>query len=907
MYLDNNFKQKYLKYKMKYLELKNSYLNIEMKGGDKPFLTNDNINLFNPAIDSQKLMEPYLNPVYGMYMCESGFITNSYYLYNTFKDIFVDKILELAKKIKKLSRPINDSVQPIPEFEKVNPIDIGRYIALLYICKNNKDFIHMNTSKDTLRVGPHVLNDPANKSILDEYTKTLKGYIDNNPAPLKTAFPITYKDCSNMSNSDFYIILYCLWWVSKNDEGIREYYNGINEVIGICNIILSWGKHPVNYEPIDLAYINPESNSFEKIALEITKKHFHKYEMQYPQHFCHLERDKTYPDCGEITARNLINLICFDPDINKFNIEILRKYGAIQELIDYYTMFNTFEKQSAVGTVQIYTQDLNAKDAWSRLIIYYANNNVQFKNNCGGSHKYELLDRMAADGTTTNFFQLIKNLLPAITKWEDLNTEPERFKIVSNDTDENGFGKIIIETKDYSTITIQCIRGHYNMNINKKRIKYNYEHLNIDQRFKINILLNKERAIKKISNFLWINWSSELLVKIINDVSIDIRLRKMLLDLSFTDKIKLDTRRQIHIDAKWDNGLSTYFVETVETFEENTKINEYTYKLNDLEFVKQLPQLTHLNCILLRVLHEIDLSPLSVSNVTSIGDNFLAGCNYLKEIDLSPLSKVTSIGDTFLFDCNKLKEIDLKPLSKLKSIGNSFLFKCYELTNINLATLSNVESIGDYFMNHCYKLKNIDLTSLSNITHIGNNFLDACSNLKNIVLPPFNIVRSIGDNFLSGCRELTEINLEPLSKVISIGNNFLSGCRELTEINLEPFSKVTSIGNNFLSGCRELTEINLEPLSKVTSIGNNFLYNCTKLQNIQLRPEFKLKLISVGDGFISGDGSIPIYISGDGSIKTHLDSLGLNGKPYINGKPIPEGESLNQHIFEEVKEVQVVE
>jgi hypothetical protein len=219
MYLDNNFKQKYLKYKMKYLELKNSYLNIEMKGGDKPFLTNDNINLFNPAIQSQKLMEPYLNPVYGMYMCESGAITNSYYLYNTFKDIFIDKLLEYAKKIKKLSRPINDSVQPIPEFEKVNPIDIGRYIALLYICKNNKDFIHMNTSKDTLRVGPYLLNDPANKSILDEYTKTLKGYIDNNPTPLKTAFPITYTDCTNMTDIDFHIILYCLWWVSKNDEG----------------------------------------------------------------------------------------------------------------------------------------------------------------------------------------------------------------------------------------------------------------------------------------------------------------------------------------------------------------------------------------------------------------------------------------------------------------------------------------------------------------------------------------------------------------------------------------------------------------------------------------------------------------------------------------------------------------
>jgi hypothetical protein len=50
MFLDENLKKKYLKYKIKYLELKNSYLNIEMKGGNKPFLTNYNINLFNHSI-----------------------------------------------------------------------------------------------------------------------------------------------------------------------------------------------------------------------------------------------------------------------------------------------------------------------------------------------------------------------------------------------------------------------------------------------------------------------------------------------------------------------------------------------------------------------------------------------------------------------------------------------------------------------------------------------------------------------------------------------------------------------------------------------------------------------------------------------------------------------------------------
>jgi hypothetical protein len=65
------------------------------------------------------------------------------------------------------------------------------------------------------------------------------------------------------------------------------------------------------------------------------------------------------------------------------------------------------------------------------------------------------------------------------------------------------------------------------------------------------------------------------------------------------------------------------------------------------------------------------------------------------------------------------------------------------------------------------------------------------------------------------------------------------------------------------------------------------LHNCIELQNIQLDPKFKLKLTSVGDGFLSIDTSIKYS----------------NRKPKINGKLIPESDSLNQYIFEEVKEV----
>ena len=918
MYSDEHFKKKYFKYKMKYLGLKNTYLNIEMKGGDKPVLTNDNINLFNPTLDSHKLMEPYLNPVYGLYMCESGFITNTFYLYKAFPSTE----LEYAKKIIKLSRSINDSIQPTLDFENVDPIDIGRYIALLYICKNNINFITINSNGRDLNVNAQFNHtDKEKKSILDSHRVTLKSYIDKIKL-LKTTFPI--KDSNNMTEIDFHIILYCLWWISKNDKGIINYYKGINEVITICNEILSWGKYPVKYEPIDLKYTNPNSDGFEKLVLDITKKSFHKYEMQYPQHFCSSEKTQTYPDCGEITARNLINLICFEPKTGVFNIEILQKYGAIDKLIEYYTNFNTFEKQSAEDTVKIYEQDLNAKDAWSRLIIFYANNNLRFNHTCSGSHDYELLDGMASDRTTTNFFQLIKNLLPAITKWDDLNTKSDRLEIVSDDTDRDGFGQIEIKTSEYSNITIFCNRGHYNMHIDEKAIDYDVSKLKASRALKINILLNDNIVINDISNFLWINWSSDLLVRIINNSLTDIKLREKLLELSFTDKIKSDTRRQINIDVQ-DADFLTYFVDTFGT---NDKINEYTYKSNNFEFVKRLPQLRHLNSLIYSnptCIACIDLSPLL--NITSIGGYFLYNCVELTDIDLSPLSNVTSIGGDFLYNCNELTNIDLSPLSKVRSIGDKFLYKCSALTEINFPSVSNITSIGKDFLSNCIGLKNITFPSVSNITSIddaflygirlenidltflskvkiiGNNFLGECIELKNINLTPLSNVTSIGSYFLYNCIKLESIDLKPLLHLTSIDHSFLTDCIGLKNItfpsvsniasiddaflygirfeniDLTFLSKVTSIGNDFLSDCIELKNINLDSLSNVTSIGSHFLYGCSKLENINLKT--KLKLTSVGNNFLSKC--------------TSLKS--------INETLIPEGESLNKYIFELVESV----
>ena len=844
MYSDEYFKKKYFKYKMKYLGLKNTYLNIEMKGGDKPVLTNDNINLFNPTLDSHKLMEPYLNPVYGLYMCESGFISNHFYLYSTFK-ASVSEYNNYGQKIVNLSRSLDDEIKPNKKVYTINSTNIGRYIALLYICKNNTNFITTNTNGVLYAVQMTSFS-KEQKNLLKIHIDTLNNYIINTNIPvIKTTFPIN--NCSKMEDIDFHIILYCLWWVLNDDNGIIGYYTGINEVINICNEILSWHRaalklHEVKYDPIIIGYINDESDGFEKLALDITKKSFHKYEMQYPHHLCSKITPPTYPDCGEITARNLINLICFDPETGKFNIKILQQYKPIDELITYYTIFNTFAKQSSANEVPIYEKELNAKDAWSILIINFANYNLRFNKFCDDETKYELEGGMAKDSTTTNFFQLIKNLL-GINEWDELNTD-DIFQIESTNINGEGVGEIVINVRDYGIITIKCEEEHYSMEINKEATNHDITGFTDPKLTKLNILLNKQIVTHNLLHFLWINWSSELLVEIINDDYINIDLKKKLLELSFTDKFTSETRLRIKINTKDDNGFFTYFVNK---FGLDKKINEYTYKSKNFDFVTRLPQLIHLNCVIDSYISEITLRPLS--NILTIGNKFLKRCYNLTNIDLQYLSNVTSIGNKFLSNCHNLTNIDLQYLSKVISIGNGFLSKCFNLTTINLEPLSNITLINDNFLSHCNKLTEIDLKPLSNVISIGDNFLSYCKDLTNIDLKYVSNVKSIGNDFLKRSDKLRNIDLNPLSNVQSIGDNFLSECGFLTEIKLNLLSNLISIGRNFLRRCFRLHNIEFPHELKVTQISDNFLQSCINLKSINL--QFLLNVISIKNGFLS--------------------------------------------------------
>ena len=62
-----------------------------------------------------------------------------------------------------------------------------------------------------------------------------------------------------------------------------------------------------------------------------------------------------------------------------------------------------------------------------------------------------------------------------------------------------------------------------------------------------------------------------------------------------------------------------------------------------------------------------------------------------------------------MVDCRGLTTIDLRGLSNLESIGNNFMVGCRGLTTIDLTGLSNLKSIGNNFMVNYYNPREIKI------------------------------------------------------------------------------------------------------------------------------------------------------------------------------------------------------
>lgn len=860
-----NYYLKYLKYKNKYLELKfgsnEKHPNIDLldknlliDGGDKPFINeDDNINLF---IDKE--MEKYLNPIYGLIMCETGLIINNYFL-------FKEKIIEtkISKLISKICKKIPGNIQPTNEIMELRPKDFGRFIAIKFINKDN-DFLKISVKKkhyikDELKLdSKNEMNDVCLKKKILNYILKLNSYV-----------PII----DHNEEEYYYLILYCLWWVLNNYLGILEYYQGINEIFEIFDnsiIKLDTGTKILKYHPIDTNI--KTNNDFEQIIFKLTNVNFKLYNQESSKNFCSNSKNDKYPDCGETTGRNLINLICFDSTIKKFDTKKLfdsnKSYGPINELVEYYIYFNDFEKQSDVNyKVNIYGDLLNARDAWSKLIINYGFKNLRLKRICENPNpnpnRFELMSGLSLNIETTNFLQLIKNLL-GINKWNDLIDLDKSQIIEINDNTINGIGTIYIEHKTLGKFIIYCENGHFYMKMihDENNESINYKKFNFDEKkiFLLDQILyiynqknydQEENQLPNITleNYLWIKYSPENIFQIHSTRNFDDKIKYRLLELSICDLYDADLRRRLEINLKLKNGHDFF-----EKFKANIKIQEYTFKSDSLEFVRKIKTIDNINFILLFNANCVDLSPLH--HIIKINENFMINSNIknitmnplkelkyiennflcyskIKKIDMSNLTNLESIGDLFLGNCFFLQEIILNNLINLKYIGNEFLMNT-KIKNIDLSQMEKLENIGNFFISNNY-LESINLVNLKNLKNIGSHFLYSCAKIQSIDLYNLNKLKKIESNFLAGSN-IRSINFDDsLTDLEYIGNNFASYCVNLESIDLTKISNVKYIGHGFLYGCKNIKYVNLSKMLSLIEIGNYFLNNCHGISTIIIK------------------------------------------------------------------------
>ena len=263
-------------------------------------------------------------------------------------------------------------------------------------------------------------------------------------------------------------------------------------------------------------------------------------------------------------------------------------------------------------------------------------------------------------------------------------------------------------------------------------------------------------------------------------------------------------------------------------------------------------------------------------SVTSIGVNLFAGCESLKNIQVSPEQPVFAVSDGVLFNkaekslicypvgkqeeayevpqgiqqikfgafscCSALTTIELP--DSVTSIGESAFSDCSSLTTIELP--DGVTSIGEYAFSDCSSLTSIELPD--SVTSIGKSAFSDCSSLTTIELP--DSVTSIGDRAFSDCSSLTTIELP--DSVTSIGKSVFSDCSSLTTIELP--DSVTSIGEHAFYRCRSLTSIELP--DSVTSIGESAFAWCRSLTSIEL-PD---SVTSIGDQAFWGCNNLTVTI-----------------------------------------------
>jgi len=750
-----NYYQKYLKYKNKYLELKNKNY-VYQDGGQISIRAIKNINLFTDPD-----MEQFMNPIYGLIMANTRYIENIFTLGPIMKTINTSNSNSLVAEysaVNEICQYINYTYRPADAIVSTSspllPRHIGRYVALLYFCKNehNKGLID-----NILTTKTH-----SSHKYFTDTIKQMKVTLKSSTIRIGNKIPLE----TNNKNM-FHLLLYCLWWKSSSITDFVEYYNGINETFtNIRGIIRDSNYQDIIctldtfglYSDEELQITDGTTISDFNIALINTLSVSNFEVIKYKQ-ITIIDNTHLFSDCVETELRNFINILIFDN--NRLNIDKLQTFGAIDELIEYYSKYPNFTTQ---------LKD-NAKTDWAILLGTHANTDIIFNVTNDEHIPYNIRAEL------NNFKQLLINLfnrnLPTSTsfdifqvlvgKSDNLITE---INVEKEEKDDIEYDIILIKNINMELQKIYIGPGHMGIEF-KSSITNNsndIDEFELDKKHKdiLKLLFNIDELFpeKYLHQALTINKINA----IINNDYYNNELKLCI--LMFALKLERDHNKRILLPQNFadylkDNNFFT-FTEEKEEFFQFLSISLHT--LDFMVFIwSKLSLIPELNLIRFKVNDDLET------------------INFTQDIELTD---DVHINKYFFNSSTKLKILDLSQLRTLKTIGNWFLWKSGELEQIIFPENCMIESISNHFMNDCKTLQILDLSRLVNLKTIGYHFLTDCTNLKQIIFPEMCMIKHIGNNFAVNCNNLLPINMSLLPHLRNISNNVTTSKFKLASLDI---------------------------------------------------------------------------------------------------------------------------
>lgn len=239
--------------------------------------------------------------------------------------------------------------------------------------------------------------------------------------------------------------------------------------------------------------------------------------------------------------------------------------------------------------------------------------------------------------------------------------------------------------------------------------------------------------------------------------------------------------------------------------------------------------------------------------ITAIGDEALAGCEYIAEIKIPSTVKsigqyafagctgatkvvipdsVTEIPTGAFAGCSSLKEVEMS--DGVTTIGARAFYNCPSLETINIP--EGVSVISDYAFHYCYAIKELDLPST--LESIGEMAFADCASIEKITCDD-NKVFTVENNVLYN-KDKTKLyrasshNIDENFYVPDTVKEILAGsfsyCTELTNLYLP--ASVQSVGDLAFNFCVALKDIDFS--EGLSSLGNLTFSHCTALESLSL-------------------------------------------------------------------------